>query len=186
MAQGMQRLSAEDWLLAGFRALAAGGPTALRAESLARDLGATKGSFYWHFKNIADFRARLLGLWEQQAYAEVVTLVEAEGSATDKLFRLVNIAGTEHDSRGGMALEPAIRAWAQGDHTVANVVAGIDSRRLAYTAGLLAQLGLTNPDFARIIYGAYVGMGTLSGVDGIDNRGALSTLMAAIIALQEA
>lgn len=181
-----RRLSAEDWLLAGFRALAKDGPSALRAEKLARDLGATKGSFYWHFKDIADFRARLLAHWQEQAYASVVAMVEAEGSATEKLYRLADIAGTEKTRYGGSALEPAVRAWAQADHTVSDVLRAVDARRLAYTAGLLAELGLTNPDFARIVYGAYIGMGTLSVADGVDNRGALTSLMAAMIALQEA
>ena len=47
------RLGPEDWVMAGFRALAADGPQAVRAETLARGLGATKGSFYWHFKDLA-------------------------------------------------------------------------------------------------------------------------------------
>ncbi|MFN3661424.1 TetR family transcriptional regulator [Yoonia sp.] len=45
----------EDWLMAGFRALASHGPSALRAAALARDLGTTKGSFYWHFKDLPDY-----------------------------------------------------------------------------------------------------------------------------------
>ncbi len=44
------RLTRSDWVLAGFRALLASGPDAIRVEALARDLRATKGSFYWHFK----------------------------------------------------------------------------------------------------------------------------------------
>lgn len=181
-----QRLSAEDWLLAGGRALATAGASALKVERIARDLGATKGSFYWHFKDLSEYKARILSYWHGRAYGAVVAAAETEGSATDRLYRLAEIAGHDDESFGGAAVEAAIRAWAQSDHTVAHALNEIDAKRLAYTAGLLAELGLTNPDFARIVYGAFVGMGTLSIADGVDNRGALSTLMAAILALQEA
>ncbi|HYP55470.1 MAG TPA: helix-turn-helix domain-containing protein, partial [Solirubrobacterales bacterium] len=37
------------WVEEGLRALATGGPDAVRVEALARALGVTKGGFYWHF-----------------------------------------------------------------------------------------------------------------------------------------
>ena len=37
------------WIDDGLRALAAGGPDAVRIETLAQTLGVTKGGFYWHF-----------------------------------------------------------------------------------------------------------------------------------------
>ena len=50
------RLDAEAWIAAAFDALAEGGIDAVRVEPLAKALGITKGSFYWHF---ADRRALL-------------------------------------------------------------------------------------------------------------------------------
>ena len=44
MAKVTQRLTREDWILAGFRALSTSGTTALRVEPVARVLGTTKGS----------------------------------------------------------------------------------------------------------------------------------------------
>lgn len=186
MSRPTARLSPEDWMLAGFRGLAASGPKALNAEALARTLGVSKGSFYWHFKDLADFKARMLGFWHDQAFAAVVQAAEAGGTATQKLYRLVELIADDDPAHGGMAAEPAIRAWAQEDQLVAEAVARIDGKRLDYLSRLLGELGLRNPDFARIIYGGYIGMGTLSAADGLDNAGALSTLMAAILAVQDA
>ena len=58
------RLSPDKWLTAGFEALVASGPSALAAEPLARALGTTKGSFYWHFKDVPAFQDALLAAWQ--------------------------------------------------------------------------------------------------------------------------
>ena len=44
-------LTAEDWARAALEAIAEDGVTAVAVEPLARSLGVTKGSFYWHFAN---------------------------------------------------------------------------------------------------------------------------------------
>jgi len=180
------RLTAEDWIKAGFWALSTTGPDSLKAEALARTLGATKGSFYWHFKDVPDFKAKMLGHWHDKAFDAVARSVDASGDPTERLYRLAELATAEPEGYGGAAVEPAIRTWSTSDPLVASAVAEVDAKRLTYLAGLLAELGLTNPDFSRIVYGAYVGMNTLSAADGTDNSGAMSTLMAAILALQEA
>ncbi|SMR83322.1 transcriptional regulator, TetR family [Aliiroseovarius halocynthiae] len=186
MTQKKERLSAESWLMAGFRALARSGPQALKAEALARDLGTTKGSFYWHFKDVPSFQAQMLELWEKRAVDEITQSLDQERDPVRRLYALGEISTSEGAEHGGHAAEPAIRAWAQGNHTVADVVTRVDQKRLDYLAGILADLELTNPDFARLIYGAYIGMGTLSAKDGADNKDAMSTLLAALLALRDA
>ncbi|MBV7377309.1 TetR/AcrR family transcriptional regulator [Maritimibacter dapengensis] len=180
------RLKVENWIAAGFRALISHGPEALKAEPLARDLGTTKGSFYWHFKDVPDFRFKMLSHWLEHAMVALQSAIDAGGTPTERLYRLADATTAESDDFGGAAAEPAIRAWAQSDPMVAKAVEEIDRRRLAYVERVLKDLDFTNPDFARIIYGAYIGMGTLSATDGRDNKDALSTLMAAILALQDA
>jgi len=179
------RLSPDDWLRAGFQALVETGPRALGAEPLARSLGTTKGSLYWHFRDLPDFRARLLAHWKTASLAAITAARVADGSATQKLQRLAAILHPEDKAHGGAGVERAIRAWAQGDHTAADALAEIDRARLAYVADILRALGLTNPDFPRLVYGAYLGMEALPGTEA-DNSGALSTLTAALLALQDA
>ncbi len=182
----MPRLTPVDWIAAGFRALATHGPEAIKAEPLARALGTTKGSFYWHFKDVPAFKAQMLKHWHDEAFVAIARAVDAGSDPTDRLYHLAELATTDREDYGGAATEPAIRAWAAADPDVAAAVRDVDAKRLAYLEDLLAELDLTNPDFARIVYGAYVGMGTLAAADGADNAGAMSTLMAAILALQEA
>ncbi len=186
MSSKKTRLTAQDWIAAGFRALVTKGPDALKAEPLARDLETTKGSFYWHFKDVPDFKTKMLHHWQSSVIGALTAAVDAGGTASQRLYRINEIASTDSGSFGGAALEPAIRAWAQSDVEVADAIEEIDAKRMAYLAATLKQLGLTNPEFARILYGAYIGMGTLSATDGQDNTDALSTLTAAMLALQDA
>ncbi|WP_432448797.1 TetR/AcrR family transcriptional regulator [Aliiroseovarius marinus] len=186
MATSNEKLSAESWILAGFRALARSGPQALKAEPLAREVGATKGSFYWHFKDVPAFHAAMLALWEERAVDDITRFLDAETDPVRRLYMLGDISTSTDEEHGGDAVEPAIRAWAQSDHTVADAVERIDRKRMEYLSGILSDLDLTNPDFARMIYGAYIGMGTLSAKDGADNKSAMSTLLAALLALQDA
>src|ERR1700716_3730304 len=58
-----RRLSADDWIQAGFALLADGGPNALRIDRLCERLNVTKGSFYWHFTDMQGYRSALVEAW---------------------------------------------------------------------------------------------------------------------------
>ncbi|PID36396.1 MAG: transcriptional regulator [Rhodobacterales bacterium] len=184
------RLSREDWLYAGFRALVESGPEGLKAERIARALGTTKGSFYWHFKDVPDFKAQMLDLWQTRAFEDIVATVEQIDNPTQRLYALAeNVTNpTEADvlNYGGHAAEPAIRAWARSDAGAARAVAEIDARRLGFLQKTLSEIGIQNPEFARVIYGAHIGMSTLSAGDGINNHSAMSSLLAAVVSIGEA
>ncbi|WP_299424977.1 TetR/AcrR family transcriptional regulator [uncultured Shimia sp.] len=182
-----KRLSKDDWIKAGFLALTEAGPKALKAEPLARRLGTTKGSFYWHFDDVPTFQAAMMETWETRAYAEIVTLLEQQGTAVRKLRELAQIAaaGAPEDF-GGMAFEPSIRAWAREDPDVARAVSQVDAKRMSYVQDLFDDIGLTNPELTRVLYAAFVGMEELSSHDGTANGPALGTLVDLILALHEA
>ncbi|UWQ08202.1 TetR/AcrR family transcriptional regulator [Aliiroseovarius crassostreae] len=186
MTEKRNRLSSEDWIMAGFRALARQGAKALKAEPLARELGTTKGSFYWHFKDLSDFHTQMLLLWEHRAVDAITDGLATEPDPVRRLYLLGEIATANDATHGGDSTEPAIRAWALDHPDVAQAVARVDQKRLGYLKEILVELDLTNPDFARIIYGAYIGLGTLSATDEVDNRNAMSTLLAALLALRDA
>jgi AcrR family transcriptional regulator len=50
-----KRLSREEWLSRALQVLSREGKAKLKIESLTKNLGVTKGSFYWHFKGRAEF-----------------------------------------------------------------------------------------------------------------------------------
>jgi len=95
----LRQLGREDWVLAGLHALARDGEDGLRVEPMARDLGVTKGSFYWHFRDRAGWRQAVLSWWEHRAFADL-----AKGAARP--------LAAEPDRA---ALERAIRLWARRD-----------------------------------------------------------------------
>lgn len=159
------RLTSEDWLMAGFRALARSGPVALKAETLARDLSATKGSFYWHFVNLPDYLSRLIAFWEERAFEGVIAQLDPIAPPRARLEQLCTLAvGFRDPHYGGAALEPALRAWALQSQDVAHAVARMDARRLSYLATLCSEAAIDNPAAPEALYGLAVGLETLGKV----------------------
>ena len=160
------KLSAEDWLMAGFRALARSGPSALRAEALARELKTTKGSFYWHFRDLPDYLARLIRFWEDRAFEGVIARLDPDLSPRARLERLCLLAaGLRDPAYGGARLEPALRAWALSAPDVAEAVARMDGRRIAYLEELCSAAGVNVPTAPVLLYALSVGMEALDHKD---------------------
>lgn len=176
MTTPRQTLSADDWLLEGFRALAQAGPSELRAEILARRLRTTKGSFYWHFKDVADYRDRLLAHWVACAFDGVIAGLDPHLPAGERLKALCLMAAEFDDATfGGAALEPALRAWGLSDPVVSEAVKQMDVRRIATLAGLCQDSGLTQTDLPRLLYATITGLETLGPTSA--NRSAMALLL---------
>ncbi len=147
------RLRPAEWVNAGLKALAGAGFTALRADSLAKSLGVSRGSFYWHFRDVGEFHRAVLQRWREVALEEIVAEVEAV--AGDRLEALLRRAFTARSS-----LEVAVRAWATAAPEAKAAVAAVDAKRESYLRALLIETGLeTNhaTTRARIIYWTYLG-----------------------------
>src|SRR6476659_10576108 len=71
------QLSAKDWLDEGLKALASRGFTALKAEPLGKAMRVSRGSFYWHFADIAAYHAAILARWHEVAAEQIIANVEA-------------------------------------------------------------------------------------------------------------
>jgi AcrR family transcriptional regulator len=123
-----------DWIDEGLRALAAGGPDAVRVEALAKALDVTKGGFYWHFDDRRALLEEMLDTWERVGVDEVIERVESEdGDARAKLRRLSAIAGSSGD---GLRIDLAVRDWARRDMAVAERLRRVDNRRMDYMRSL--------------------------------------------------
>jgi AcrR family transcriptional regulator len=149
------QLSAKDWVDQGLKALASRGFTALKAEPLAKALRVSRGSFYWHFADIAAFHAAILARWHEVAAEQIIANVEAASKDEDPLALLLRRVFGER-----LMLERAVRTWASVDPAARAAVLAIDRRRLNYVEGLLAQSGLA-AELARaraqILYWAFLG-----------------------------
>jgi AcrR family transcriptional regulator len=123
----VRQLGREDWIAAGLAALAAGGPAAFRVEAVARGLGVSKGSFYWHFRDRAAWRDALLDWVDHRISADLVH--QARGRAPRAAIQGLP-AG----------LARALRDWGQEDLAVALCLQRLAAeRRLAHCTPPQAQ-----------------------------------------------
>lgn len=125
------------WIEHGLRALADGGPDAVRIDPLARALNVTRGSFYWHFADRAELLGAMLDSWERATTEDVIRLLESEGGdPAAKLRRLLALT-----SRRVLLTDLAIRDWARRDETVAARLERVDNRRMDYLRSLFRGVG---------------------------------------------
>jgi AcrR family transcriptional regulator len=148
------QLSAKDWLDQGLKTLAERGFTALKAEPLAKAMGVSRGSFYWHFADIGAFHAAILKHWREVAAEAIIADVEAAAN-DNPLSLLLRRVFSER-----LALENAVRSWATVDPAAKAAVQAIDRRRLSYVESQFRASGFP-PDVARaraqILYWAFLG-----------------------------
>jgi AcrR family transcriptional regulator len=130
------------WIDAGLRALAAGGPDAVRIEPLAQALGVTRGGFYWHFEDRQALLDEMLDAWERRSTDEVLDRVEREGGDPRAKVRR---AGMLTFSRDLLPIDLAIRDWARRDRKVARRLRRVDNRRIAYLRSLIGTF-CSDPD----------------------------------------
>ncbi|WP_211323566.1 TetR/AcrR family transcriptional regulator [Prauserella marina] len=158
-----QRLSVADWVAAAFDALAEGGLAAIAIEPIAARLGATKGSFYWHFDSRNALITAALELWELRHTEDVIAEIDALSPGLPRLRALVVGAVESRDDQGARA-ELALQPTA-GHPLVAPVLARVTRRRLGYLAAQFAELGFSREGAmrrAQLAYTGYLGLAQLA------------------------
>jgi AcrR family transcriptional regulator len=163
------RLSKAAWVEAAFDVLMATGPDAVAVQPLARRLGTTKGSFYWHFHTRDELLDAALVMWEEQVTDSMIARLEAAGGpAADQvqqLFAAVTTSARPGELRllnaaGQQAAGQQAGRQSPGQQAVAAAVERVTLRRIAYVARLLRATGLgaaAAERRARLAYAAYLG-----------------------------
>ena len=150
------RLSAEDWALAALDVIAEQGLAAVAVEPLARRLGVTKGSFYWHFPSRAALLLAALARGEKTEQETVFGQMEAVSDPRVRLRELFELVAREPKSH--IIYSELLKAL---DHPVVKpVLSRVSVRRMDYLAASFRQAGLPRLDAhnrARLAYAAYVG-----------------------------
>jgi AcrR family transcriptional regulator len=142
-AETAPTLDAAAWIEAAMDALAEGGIDAVRIDPLAKRLGVTRGSFYWHFKDRAALHRAMLRLWRERASYNVLTRIEGQAvSPRERLSRLLALPYSGSRAARAAAIEVAIRLWSRRDKNAAKAVRHIDRVRLEYFARLFVEHGL--------------------------------------------
>ena len=87
-----RHLTAHDWADAALDTIAGGGVEVVAIEPLARRLGVTKGSFYWHYPNREALVARALEIWERQETVDLIGRAEQQPHPRERLHTLFRTA----------------------------------------------------------------------------------------------
>jgi AcrR family transcriptional regulator len=125
------------WIEEGLRALAAGGPDAVRVEVLAQALGVTKGGFYGQFADRNALLEEMLDTWERNSTDEVLERVERRGGDVRAKLRR---AGSLTFSAELLPIDLAVRDWARRDQAIAERLRRVDNRRMGYLRQLFSAI----------------------------------------------
>lgn len=156
-ARGHARLNATDWEHGALELIAEEGVAALAVEALARRLGVTKGSFYWHFRNREALLLAALKRWESDDTRELQEHIGTPGGPPRErlgaLFRWVS--GEARSHRIYAALLQAL------EHPLVKpLMTRVSRRRMELLEQAFRQAGLAleaAQHRARLSYAAYVG-----------------------------
>jgi AcrR family transcriptional regulator len=160
------------WIDEGLEALAAGGPDAVRIESLARGLGVSKGGFYGYFNDRRALFDEMLDAWERASVDQVIERVENRGGDAREKLRLLSQLAV---ARGGepLKIDLAVRDWARRDRSVARRLKRVDNRRMEYLRSLFRPVGGSDDDVeARclLFYSLWIGSHFIAADHGAHSR----------------
>jgi AcrR family transcriptional regulator len=150
------QLSSADWETAALDALAETGVAGVAIEPLARRLGVTKGSFYWHFTDRDALLAASLRRWEQSYTERIIAALADVGEPRERLRRLIGSVLV-----GGRSDRIHIGLAASRHPLVREALARVSHRRLAYLESCYVDLGQPRREAKRsalLAYAAYVGL----------------------------
>lgn len=180
-----ERLSVEEWRDAALRALAEGGVSAVAIEPLAKALGVTKGSGYWHFENRDALLRATLEEWELRSTQKVITRLLPIEDPRERLIALFRHAFVHSlDSRVYVAL-----AGADHDPIVASALRRVSQTRLGFLTECYRGMKLSEAharNRALVAYASYLGVIMLRRhasdfVSARDREGFLDDLIEAVL-----
>ncbi len=140
-----ESLTARHWTEAALAAVARGGLASVAVEPLAKELGVSKGSFYWHFADRNELLEDTLALWERRDTERVIGAIGESDDATTRLHNLLHLAfASVPDGSTGPAGTVELALQANATHPlVATTLRRVTKRRLAFLTQLYIELGLS-------------------------------------------
>ncbi|WP_327086712.1 TetR/AcrR family transcriptional regulator [Nonomuraea sp. NBC_01738] len=159
-------MTGEDWANAALQALAEGGPAAVAVEPVAQRLGATKGSFYWHFANRQALLEAALRAWEDGTERIIEMLLRIPDPVARMRTLLEGAFGDPSDAAISFRLISAA-----DDPIVAEVARRVSCRRLTVMQAALEEAGQAPEEArARVVagYSSYLGIAALLRIGAIE------------------
>lgn len=140
-------LTPEVWVDAATEVLVDQGIDHVRVDVLAGQLGVTRGSFYWHFRDREDLLRRVLQAWSERTTEQLTRrLASASSDPQAQLRDVVSLPFRGRAAARAARIELAIRAWARRDETARLAVDAADAARIAYHAQVFASLGFATEE----------------------------------------
>jgi AcrR family transcriptional regulator len=152
------RLGPEDWTKAALAAIADKGTANVSVERLARELGATKGSFYWHFKDRPALIDAALQRWERDFTDRIIERLSDIADPRERFRKLLESSFEDHP---GVLIDANLLAAAD-DPPVGAALERVARKRLAFVDKIFAELGAAGgSERAILAFSAYVGLAQL-------------------------
>ena len=149
-------LSAADWERAALELIAEQGVQAMAIEPLARRMGITKGSFYWHFSSRESLLEQALIRWEKHDMRNLTASLGEIDHPRDRLISFFRRVGKEKLTHEVFSELCA----AAGHPQVESVLERVAKRRMEHLSLAFEEMGM-KPDLARhqgrLIYSVYLG-----------------------------
>jgi AcrR family transcriptional regulator len=135
-----KRLDRNDWIRAALELLSTAGVEKVKIVPLAKQLGVTSGSFYWHFTDRRHLHNELLEYWEREMTDKAIEQAKLfEGPPKSRILLLM-----EQVMATGMArYDLAIWHRAQFDVSVQTVFDRVLNKRFAFAAWMFKQAGFS-------------------------------------------
>lgn len=149
-------LTAEDWEKEALELIAEQGVQSLAVEPLARRMGITKGSFYWHFASREALLEQALKRWEEHDSRNLNKALGEIDHPRDRLesfFRRVGKEKLTHEVYSELCA-------AAGHPQVEPVLERVAQRRMAHLRAAFEELGMNARiarNQARLTYSVYLG-----------------------------
>lgn len=161
IANAKAQLTRDDWLDAAAGEVAAGGFSHLRVLTLAKRLGVTRGSFYWHFKDHEDLVVSFLDRWRDRRFVELDYMRPKGENPEQELHQILQLLLTDATRNiRRLQVELAVRDFARRNDHAALIVDEVDRARVEQNKLLFRHLGAAEDqveDLATLMYMATVG-----------------------------
>lgn len=180
-------LTPEAWIEAATDVLVDHGMDKIRVDDLAKHLGVTRGSFYWHFRDRDELLQRVLATWRHQATEDLTRRLEAANpDPREQLQEVLTLPFRGRAAARAARIELAIRAWARGDAAARVAVDEADTNRISYIAQLFSQLGFRVTEArmrAQLLYALLVAESVAPALVNPANRAGLAQFVEGLLAV---
>ncbi|MEE2996468.1 MAG: TetR/AcrR family transcriptional regulator [Pseudomonadota bacterium] len=132
-----ESLTKGDWISGAWEMLGETGLDGVRVEPLAKRLGVTKGSFYWHFKDRQELLDALLDRWFTIGEEYLSPNCDGGDNAADRIWKLFESV-IRRTTRGQTV---TLRLFSHKDPDAARRIEDRDAQRLAFLIRELKEIG---------------------------------------------